>query len=258
MTASSLRPPADDPTLLVHAYVDGELDPANALAMERRIAADPQLAAERDRILLLRQLIQTEFTREQTPLDLRSRVEKAIGSRRPMPRPSWLAFAASIAFAIILSSSSTWLVSGSGGRNSVEDAVVDNHIRGLMATQAVDVVSSDRHTVKPWFNGRIAEAPRVVDLASAGFPLVGGRIDVLDLKPVPTLVYQRRQHIISVMAVTAADGAIRPPVRHTVEGYHVVVWSAEGVTYWAVSDVASADLEEFAGRFRSTPPDQSR
>jgi anti-sigma factor RsiW len=152
---------------------------------------------------------------------------------------------------VVLSSGSTWFLIGSIATYGVEDAVVASHIRGLMSAQSVDVASSDRHTVKPWFNGRIAQSPRVVDLASAGFPLVGGRIDVVDLKPVPTLVYRRNQHVISLVAVDAADTAFKPPVRRTVDGYHVVAWTAEGVTYWAVSDVATADLEEFAERFRS-------
>jgi anti-sigma factor RsiW len=251
MTASIRQPPADDPSLLVHAYLDGELDPANALAMEGRIAADPELAAERDRILLVRRLIRKELKRELAPSDLRARVETVIGVRRPSVPRSWLAFAASIAVAVVLSSSSTWFLIGNIASNGVEDAVVASHIRGLMSAQSVDVASSDRHTVKPWFNGRIAQSPRVVDLATAGFPLVGGRIDVVDLKPVPTLVYRRNQHVISLVAITSVQAAL-PPVRRTVEGYHVVSWTAEGVTYWAVSDVATADLEEFAERFRST------
>jgi anti-sigma factor RsiW len=257
MTASIPPQPADDPTLLVHAYLDGELDPANALAVEGHIAADPDLAAERDSILMVRQLLRQELKRDAAPSDLRSRLETAIGFRRPLTPPSWLAFAAAIAVVIVLSSGSTWFVLGSGSRDHLVNSIVASHIRGLMASQSVDVASSDRHTVKPWFNGRITEAPRVVDLASAGYPLVGGRVDVVDLKPVPTLVYRRNQHVISLMAVMSAEVALGLPVRGSVDGYNVVTWSEDGMTYWAVSDVNSAELKDFAARFRAAPSDQT-
>src|SRR5436189_5767687 len=121
--------------------------------------------------------------------------------------------------------------------------VVANHMRALMAPQPVDVGSSDRHTVKPWFNGRIPEAPRVIDLSQEGFPLVGGRVDVIGRTPVPTLVYRRRQHLISLMTVPAGRSAMELPSERTIAGYHIVTWMQDGVTYWAVSDVAMADLE---------------
>ena len=138
----------------------------------------------------------------------------------------------------------------------VRDGVIDAHIRSLMASQPIDVASSDRHTVKPWFNGRIPQAPRVVDLAKEDFPLVGGRIDVVGEVPVPTLVYRHGKHIISLTAVPAAGGANSTPMLSAISGYNMDRWNADGVTYWAISDVAPADLEKFADLFRSTPPDQ--
>jgi anti-sigma factor RsiW len=242
--------PADDPGLLVHAYLDEELDPANSLAVERRIAEDPQLAAERDRILLVRQLIRDNLKREAAPANLRARVETAVGLRRSSSA-SWRALAASIVLTALVSSAATWSFLTPPSVKTVEDSLVSNHIRSLMATQQVDVASSDQHTVKPWFNGRIPEAPRVVDLASTGFPLIGGRIDVVDLKPVPTLVYHRRQHVISLTAIPGAQPPNQTPVRRTVEGYHLVEWAADGVTYWAVSDVGAADLDDFVNGFRA-------
>ena len=116
--------------------------------------------------------------------------------------------------------------------------------------------SSDRHTVKPWFNGRIAESPRVVDLASQGFPLVGGRLDVVERKPVPTLVYRRNKHVISLTALPAPSRANSPAVRRTTDGYNMLRWTEDGVAYVAISDVGAADLESFATLFRTTPPDQ--
>jgi anti-sigma factor RsiW len=122
-----------------------------------------------------------------------------------------------------------------------------------MAPQPIDVVSSDRHSVKPWFNGRVTEAPRVIDLSQEGFPLVGGRVDVIGRTPVPTLVYRRRQHLISLLALPSSQPPIEIPSQRTIVGYHIVTWRQNGVTYWAVSDVAMSDLETFAKLFRETP-----
>ena len=246
-----------DPRLLVHAYVDGELDPAHALEVERQLADDPALAVERERVEALRRVIAEQLPREGAPPDLVRRIETAVGLRpAPVParassRPSWRALAASVAVAAFLGSSATWLALSPGPADA--DRVVANHMRALMATQPVDVGSSDRHTVKPWFNGRIPEAPRVVDLAGAGFPLVGGRIDVVGRAPVATLVYRHRQHLISLSEVPGRT--IAAPERQ-IAGYNIVSWTDDGVAYWAVSDVAAADLDAFAKAFRAAEPER--
>jgi anti-sigma factor RsiW len=125
-------------------------------------------------------------------------------------------------------------------------------MRALMAAQPIDVASSDRHTVKPWFNGRIPEAPRVVDLAAEGFPLVGGRIDVIGRAPVPTLVYRHRQHLISLSAVPDGQGLATP--QGQIAGYNVLSWIDNGIAYWAVSDLGASDLDKFAKAFRAASP----
>ena len=233
-----------DPRLLVHAYLDGELDPAHALENERQLADDPALAAERDRV--------------DAPPGLARRIESAIGLLpAPAParfssRPSWRALAASVAVAAFLGSGATWLAVSPGPADA--DMVVANHVRALMAPHPVDVESTDRHTVKPWFSGRIPEAPRVVDLSNDGFALVGGRIDVIGRAPVPTLVYRVRQHLISVSALPAGRVAAMPAEQ--IAGYNVVSWTDDGVTYWAVSNVAAADLNAFVKAFRAAAPDR--
>jgi anti-sigma factor RsiW len=246
--------PPNDTTLLVHAYLDGELDPANALKVEQRLAADPTLAAERDRVAALRDALHRHFPRERAPAGLRARVE-AIGGRRKVERPSWLALAASIALAGVVGSGSTYLAFAPREDAPVRVAVLDSHIRAMMAPQAFDVVSSDKHTVKPWFNGRIAEAPRVIDLAKDDFPLAGGRVDVVDRAPAATLVYHHRKHLISLTEVPARGHADSTPVRRTSDGYNIVHWTEGEVTYWAVSDVAAGDLEDFVQKFRTAPAD---
>ena len=133
----------------------------------------------------------------------------------------------------------------------MEDAVVAGHIRALMAPHPADVASTERHTVKPWFNGRVAEAPHVADLANAEFPLIGGRVDVVGGRPVPTLVYGRRKHIISLTAVPTA-AKTSAPIVSVDNGYNIVQWVTNGISYWAVSDVSASDLGEFARLFRAT------
>jgi len=242
----------DDPFLLVHAYCDGELDPANAMALERRMAEDPRLAAERDRIEALKRAMARLKPAAMPPAALRGRIEHAVGLRRPAARPSWSALAASVVVAMAVSAGATWSVLAPGPSGLVADEVVSSHIRALMAAQPFDVASSDRHTVKPWFNGKIVQSPRVVDLASAGFPLVGGRIDVIAKTPVPSLVYRYQKHLISV---TATQGLEAPPRARNADGYHVIEWTDGGQSYWAVSDVGIRELEKFVELWRAAPTD---
>jgi anti-sigma factor RsiW len=247
----------DSSVLLVHAYLDGELDPANALSVAQQMGQEPALAAEAEHVRELQKLIHDRLPREEAPAGLRARIESSIGAtrrRRAMPSwmQSWPALAASIAIAAVVASGSTWLVVGSRQKPvQVAELLVSDHIRALMAPEPVDVVSSDRHTVKPWFNGRIPNSPRVVDLAKDDFPLVGGRVDVVGRTPVATLVYRRARHLISLTVVPAEDAfAIGGP--RSINGYNVVQWTENGVTYWAVSDVEAKELEAFAQLFRTS------
>jgi anti-sigma factor (TIGR02949 family) len=130
--------------------------------------------------------------------------------------------------------------------NAVVDDVVNNHVRALMAEHLFDVRSNDQHTVKPWFLGKLDFSPPVVDLAAIGFPLVGGRLDVLGGRPAAALVYQRRQHTINVFVSPANDGASAAIDVGTVRGFHVHHWIRGGMSFWAVSDVNDAELTQFA------------
>ena len=243
-----------DANLLLHAYLDGELDPAHALEVERQLARDPVLAAECARVEALQRLIRERLPRESAPQGLTRRIKAAIGmppATRWASHPSWRALAASVVLAAFLASGSTWFALRPGPTATVADMVVANHLRALMAPQPIDVASSDQHTVKPWFDGRIPESPRVVDLSQQGFPLVGGRIDVIGRVPVPTLVYRRRQHLISLSSVPSSASAILEAVPRAIAGYNIVSWTDDGLTYWAVSDVAPTDLHSFAQDFRA-------
>jgi anti-sigma factor RsiW len=240
---------AHDDRLWLNAYIDGELDPAHALEFEQRLAADPALAAEQARLVALRGAIRERVPRERASPQLRRRVAALA---RPQPAPGWRALTASVAVAFVAGSAATFVALGPGGQGPVAAPVasqlVASHMRSLMASQPIDIASSDRHTVKPWFNGKLPESPRVVDLAPLGFPLVGGRIDVIGLTPVPTLVYRHRLHVISLTALPARLGAVPP---RAIDGYNIVDWTDGDITYWAVSDVSAPDLEDFARAFRA-------
>jgi anti-sigma factor RsiW len=242
----------EETRLLLHAAVDGELDPASALDIERRLAADPGLRAERDRIAALRQALRERIPAEPAPERLRGAILGAIEAKSRAtrrPPPSWRATAAAAVVAAAIGSGATWLALQPGAGDRSLDAVLAGHIRGLVAPQPIDVASSDRHTVKPWFNGRVAFAPKVVDLTEDGFPLVGGRVDVVDGRPAATLVYRHRQHLISLTALPA-DQAPAGAGERARDGFSVLRWSADGMAYWAVSDLGRPDLEAFAKLFR--------
>jgi len=252
------RPKSDDSSvLLVHAYLDGELDPANALSVAQQMGQEPALAAEAERVKELQKLIHDRLPREEAPPGLRARIESSIGAtERARTTPSWMqswrALAASVLLAAAVASGATWVVTDSQRQpTQVAELLVSDHIRALMAPEPVDVVSSDRHTVKPWFNGRIPNSPRVVDLAKDDFQLIGGRVDVLGRTPVSTLVYRRAKHLISLTAVPI-DGKLALGGPASVDGYNIVGWVENGTSYWAVSDLETKQLEMFAQLFRSS------
>jgi anti-sigma factor RsiW len=245
----------EDPARLIHAYLDRELDSVNALAFEFRMAQDPRLADRFAHLAALQQAIRTSLPREAVPPGLRAKIEAKVGLARRRREFSWRALAAAAALAALVGSGSIAMMVASGHTDRVREAVVAGHMRALMAPQPVDVVSADQHTVKHWFNGRLAEAPRVVGLARAGFPLLGGRLDVVDAAAVPTLVYGDHRYVISVTAVPVSAGQALAPIHSRVGGYNVTRWIEHGECYWVVSDAAAPELERFTAAFRAAAAD---
>ena len=134
-------------------------------------------------------------------------------------------------------------------RKAIADEVVANHVRSLLAAHLVDVASSNQHTVKPWFDGKVDFAPEVRDLAANGFPLVGGRLDYLNGKTVAALVYERNKHPINLFVVPASTNRSSQPSALTRRGYNLIHWTRGEMDYWAVSDLNAEELHQFAAHF---------
>jgi anti-sigma factor RsiW len=252
----------EDRSLVLHAALDGELDAAGVIEMDRLLAGDPALAAEYARLEALRQAIRAQAPRETAPEALRARIIAAAAGqgaavRRPtldtriIKWPSWRAFAATIAATIVVTVGVLNLISTVSSPDEATLAVVAGHMRGQISGQPVDVASSDRHKVKPWLAGKLPVAAVVVDLAPEGFELLGGRIDIVGGNPAPTLVYKRRQHLVSVTQLgTNNAGYPATPRRKTLDGYPVVIWKDDARAYAAVSDLAPTELDAFVAAFR--------
>ena len=253
MKPGDTEAPGQGSALLIHAYFDGELDAASALSVKQQIDADPRLAAELASISALQKALRASFPREPISGNLRARIMAAVGYRHRLARPTWSAMAASVLLAVVLSSGSTWIALREQQGDEIATEIVDSHLRSLMSQKPTDVASSERHIVKPWFNGRIPQAPRVIDLSTAGFPLMGARIDVIGSVPVPTLVFGRRLHVISLTAVPRSSSLPQPMSNRSLNGYNVVSWRSGEMIYWATSDLNGKELEEFARLFQSAP-----
>ena len=169
-------------------------------------------------------------------------------ARRWLPRrlPGWLSAGASFACGLLVAFSVLTYRADLRGDADVEQQVVAAHVRSLLADHLMDVASTDQHTVKPWFTGKLDFAPPVVDLASAGFPLVGGRLDYVDHRTVAALVYRHGGHVINVFAMPARDGRATAAVSAVRQGFQLAQWQAGGMRFWAVSDMAREEMDRFA------------
>jgi len=237
---------------LLHAYVDGELDLANARETERHLESCADCRGTERAIRELRSALTSDTPAYRGPARLRGNVRAALRREaKSMPQtPSpWLMFATGAAFAAAILGFAVFQTTRAPRSDAIVDQVVANHVRSLLATHLVDVVSSDQHTVKPWFDGKIDFAPEVRDLSADGFPLVGGRLDYLDGKPVVALVYQRNKHPINLFITPEPTNRSTSPTVATRRGYNVFSWTNYGMKYWAVSDLNQAELREFTKLF---------
>jgi anti-sigma factor (TIGR02949 family) len=255
-----------DMKLLAHGLLDGELDAANALRCEQHLAACSHCAAEYEAFQALRQAIRTGDARHRAPDALKSRVLAALNAasepvpvrtdRRQAsgPRPSawrrWTTAASGLALAASLA---LFIAAPLRGPDLTTELVA-GHVRSLLVDHLTDVQTSDQHVVKPWFTGKLDFSPPVVDLASAGFPLVGGRLDYLSDRVVAALVFKRREHVINVFIWPATSDSLQQASRSDDmprEGYHVLHWTEGGMVFWAVSDLNLPELRAFEEAFRT-------
>jgi anti-sigma factor RsiW len=253
----------DDRMLRLSAALDGELDAMSALEFERELAADPALAAEYRRLEALRQAIRRSATLEAAPRALADRIAAltAPGARSAPVlqtlRSGWiparpLALAASMAAIGFAVGAGLMSLRAQSAGNVVAQTLVSDFARAEIAGQPFDVASSDRHTVKPWLAGRTTVSADIVDLASQGFPLAGGRVAVVDKIPAPTLVYRHNEHLVAVTEFPRDAKGARGGGIETVDGYHVARWSDANLAYVAVSDMDEKTLAEFVAAFRES------
>jgi len=237
---------------LLHAYVDGELDLANARETQRHLASCAECRGTEKAIRDLHSALTADAIAYRAPAHLRKNVRAALRREAKTIQQTispWLMFATGAAFAALIFGFVLFQTTRTSRENAIVDQVVANHVRSLLATQLVDVVSTDQHTVKPWFDGKIDFAPEVRDLAANGFPLAGGRLDYLDGKTVAALVYYRNKHPINVFITPAPTARTVSPTATARRGYNVLAWTNRGMNYWAVSDLNQTELREFARLF---------
>jgi anti-sigma factor RsiW len=248
----------DDIELLLHALADGELDAATAIDVERRIAADPDLARRYETVVAVKRAVET-LPRPAVSDAFRSRIASLPGGRaEPAAPPARVkrnadrrVLAASIIASALVASSATYLITAPPSQNATAALMAADHRRSLLAASPVDVASSDRHTVKPWLASRIGVSPPAPDLAAQGFALLGGRVEVVAERAVPALAYRHREHLITLFAVPDPGGETRAPESLAAGGFSFVRWNGNGFAYWAVSDTERAQLEAFVAAFRA-------
>jgi anti-sigma factor RsiW len=240
---------------LLDAYVDGELDLVRSLELERHLESCAECQARAMQLKELQSAVQTYSPYFPVPAGLEKRIRAQVrvpaeGQPQTVPQKKLLAWrlaavAASIVVLAVFAAMFVATLRRPSEADTLAQQVVSSHIRSLMANHLADVPSSDQHTVKPWFNGKLDFSPPVKDLKAEGFPLLGGRLDYLDARPVAALVYQRNRHTINLF-VWPSPHSDAGPRTYTINGYNVIHWTKSGMTYWAVSDLNTRELKEFA------------
>ena len=258
----------------MNGYLDRELDPITSQAIEGHLRdcnrcdqaykthgsliraigkAAPYFKAPAE----LRERIQSSLRKEIAERPVGNGVRGAqvvLHRRQPRFVPSvipwnWLALAAAILFAAIIAFNLIPRVQQQGSDQFLATQLIASHARSLLANHLTDVASSDQHTVKPWLDAKLDFAPAVVDLSQKGFPLIGGRLDYLDNRPVAALVYQRRQHFLNLFVWPVGADAVGSTKTMTRQGYQLLHWVDSDLNYWAVSDINEKELQEFKQLF---------
>jgi anti-sigma factor RsiW len=245
----------EDARRLNAAYSDGELDLVRSLEVEEHLRGCDSCASAHQNLEALKRAAHSAYF--PAPDGLRENVLAALQASdsiahrvvaRPTPRFS-IATGLALAAGVILGFFAGQIRLRDTSQQTLLAAVTDSHIRSLVGTHLTDVISSDQHTVRPWFEGKLDFAPPVPDLSGQGFPLVGGRVEYIGGRAVAALVYERRKHFINLFVWPAAAGNQKAKEENPQRGYNIVRWRASGMNYWAVSEIAQDDLQKFAAAF---------
>jgi len=238
---------------LIDPYADGELEASAVLELEQHLHGCSACQHAWRNLQALKKALKQDALYFSAPRELRQRIKSELPSKAAPPRPAWnwgwltgaLSGAAAVCVALLL----TLMVTRPSSEGQLAREIVSSHIRSLMASHALDVASSDQHTVKPWFNGKLDFSPPVKDLTAQEFPLLGGRLDYLGGRSVAALVFQRQKHVINLFIWPGKEADSNPAAFSSRQGYHLVHWSQGGMILWAVSDLNEKELVEFARDF---------
>lgn len=243
----------DEAKILLHALLDNELDAGHAREVETHIAGCLACAAELAAQRQMQRVLADTKLRYTAPASLRARIEASLPQARQQPsrRSVLRGFAMGSAVSALAASGVVAVVLRQDDQQRILSEVVSAHLRSLQAGHLIDVVSTDQHTVKPWFNGKLDVAPPVIDLTAQGFTLVGGRLDYVDARAIGAVVYRRRQHIINLFVAQTASTEHRPPKTQAMQGFNCRRWGERGLNFWAVSDIGNDELTEFVDKFEA-------
>jgi len=236
---------------LVHAHLDGELDLMRQVEIDDHVHQCQACRAIYDSQQMLQSALRADGMYFTAPPRLERRVRAAVHSaatptrRWHVPLSPWFGVAAAAAAIVIVAVIARPIVSQRMGGDQIAQEVLSAHIRSLMASHLTDVPSSDQHTVKPWFAGKLDFSPPVVDLKDVGFALVGGRLDYVQNRPVAALAYRRGEHVINLFVWPSRSNADVPETFDGHQGYNAISWTRDHTTFWAVSDLNAAELREF-------------
>ena len=238
----------------LHPYLDRELDLESALAIERHLASCAACQAIFTRQAALQAGVRKHAEYYGAPPALAERVRRQLGAQSPRPRrrlrlAQWLPLGAAVAATALLTWTAALQYASVSADERIAEQVITGHARSVLTNHLIDVASSDQHTVKPWLSAKLDFSPTVVDLADAGFPLAGGRLDYLDNRPVAVLVYHYRQHVIDLFIWPERGGGEAALKAMSRKGYNVLHWSEGGMALWAISDAEPGEMRAFAAAY---------
>jgi anti-sigma factor RsiW len=236
---------------LLNAYVDGELDSGGSLDVETHMRRCTSCLNDVASLHALASSIENGSLRFKAPAHLKRTVQEAIRDANPQPGFSLFSWRWASALAtVVLAAALTWTVTTNWTKTSGEaglvNDIVSSHVRSMLANHVTDVSSSDQHTVKPWFTGKLDYSPPTNDLTEQGFRLVGGRLDYLDNRPVAAMVYQRNRHFINLFVWPSSNTGIGQEEQVARQGYNLIHWNQAGMTYWLISELNLPELQECA------------